>query len=179
VFTRTNDSVFVFDPPLNDRYATAIIDSVKGRFHTARARVFVVSHHHSDHASGARAAFAAGMSAIASAEIADFVRRLGVPSGKKVPSGRRVTAVEDTLAVGSGPSRFVLYHVPTGHARGLMMAYFPEAKLIAEVDLAAGLPSDRRDLFDFVVKRSLAVEKLARMHGEVMPWTTFAKPFLK
>jgi glyoxylase-like metal-dependent hydrolase (beta-lactamase superfamily II) len=179
VFTRTNDSVFVFDPPLNDRYAAAIMDSVKGRFPTARARVFVVSHHHADHVSGARAAFAAGMSAIASAEIADYVRGLGVPSGRKVPGNRRVTAVEDTLAVGSGPSRFVLYHVPTGHARGLMMAYFPEAKLIAEVDLAAGPPSDQRDLYDFVAKRGIAVDKLARMHGDVMPWTSLARRFQK
>jgi hypothetical protein len=60
-----------------------------------------------------------------------------------------------------------------------MMAYFPEAKLIAEVDLAAGLPSDQRDLYDFVVKRSLSVEKLARMHGGVVPWTSFAKQFQK
>ena len=57
------------------------------------------------------------------------------------------------------------------------MAYFPDAKLIAEVDLAAGLPTDQRDLYDFVAKRSLAVEKLARMHGDVLPWATFAKPF--
>jgi hypothetical protein len=87
--------------------------------------------------------------------------------------------VEDTLAVGSGPSRFVLYHVPTGHARGLMMAYFPEAKLIAEVDLAAGPPSDQRDLYDFVAKRGIAVDKLARMHGDVMPWTSLARRFQK
>jgi glyoxylase-like metal-dependent hydrolase (beta-lactamase superfamily II) len=179
VFTRTNDSVFVFDPPMNDRYASAIIDSVKGRFPTARARVFVVSHHHSDHVGGARAAFAAGMSAIASAEIADYVRGLGVAPGKKAPGNRRVAAVEDTLAVGSGPSRFVLYPVPTGHVRGLMMAYFPDAKLIAEVDLAAGPPADQRDLYDFVVKRGLTVEKLARMHGEVLPWATFARRFQK
>jgi glyoxylase-like metal-dependent hydrolase (beta-lactamase superfamily II) len=179
VFTRTNDSVFVFDPPLNDRYASSIIDSVKGRFPNARARVFVVSHHHSDHVSGARAAFAAGMSAIASSEIADYVRGLGLPAGRKPPGNRRVLPVEDTLAVGSGASRFVLYHVPTGHARGLMMAYFPEAKLVAEVDLAAGPPADRRDLYDFVVKRRITVEKLARMHGPVLPWSTFAQPYQK
>lgn len=179
VFARVGDSVFVFDPPLNDRYATAIIDTVKGRFPSARARMFVVSHHHVDHASGARAAFAAGMSAIASAEIADYVRGLGVPAGRKAPNNRRVTAVEDTLAIGTGASRFVLYHVPTSHARGLLIAYFPEAKLISEVDLAAGLPQHQRDLYDFVTKRGIVVEKLARMHGPVTPWANFAQPFQK
>lgn len=179
VFAASNDSVFVFDPPVSDSYATAVLDSVKARLPKARARMFVVSHHHSDHVSGARVAFAAGMTAIASEEIAEFVRGLGVTAGTKAPANRRVVAVRDTVAIGSGASRFVLYHVPTTHARGLVMAYFPEAKLLAEVDLAGGPLQDRRDLHDFVVRRGLVVEKLARMHGPVMPWTTFAQPFQK
>ncbi len=171
VFAQLGDSIIIIDPPIDDAYTKRVLDTIKTAFPKTPVRAFVVTHHHSDHLGGARAAFAAGLRAIAPAEIAEYVRDVG-SEGRKVPS-RKVVSVVDTLAVGTGPSRFVLYHVPTAHARGLLMAYFPEPKLLAEVDLAAGPLTDRRDLFDMIERRGLQVDQLARMHGAVLSWTNF------
>jgi glyoxylase-like metal-dependent hydrolase (beta-lactamase superfamily II) len=173
LFAQLGDSIILVDPPVSDAYTKTVLDSIRARFPATPPRAFVVTHHHSDHLGGARAAFAAGMRAIAPAEIAVYVRNVPVAAGRKSAATRKVTAVTDTLAVGTGPSRFVLYHIPNTHARGLMMAYFPEAKLLAEVDLAGGPLQDRRDLYDFVQNRGLVVDRMARMHWPVSTWSSF------
>lgn len=81
--------------------------------------------------------------------------------------------MDDSLAVGTGAARFVLHRIPSAHARGLLVAWFPEPRLLLEIDLAVGLPSQQRELRDFVRSRSLAVDRLVRYHGQVVPWSSF------
>jgi glyoxylase-like metal-dependent hydrolase (beta-lactamase superfamily II) len=175
VAVQQGDSIIMLEMPVSDEYARAILDSLRARFPRTPVKSFVVSHHHADHLGGVRAAFAAGLRAIVPEEIADYVRQVGLAPGQKSPSSRSVMAVRDTLAVGTGPTRFVLYHVPTSHARGFMLAYFPETKVLAEVDLAAGPAQDREDLFEFAQRRRITIDRLARIHGAVMPWETFVR----
>jgi hypothetical protein len=175
VAVQQGDSIILLETPVSDVYTRAILDTLRTRFPKTPVKAFVVSHHHADHVSGVRTAFNAGLSGIAPVEIADYVRRLGIVAGKDVAATRHLTVVRDTLAVGTGPTRFILYHVPTNHARGLMMAYFPETRVLWEVDLAAGSRQDRRELYDFVQTRKLPIERLARIHGEVSPWETFVR----
>lgn len=171
---RQGDSIIVIDPPLNDELTRGLLDSLRVRFPGQRVKSFIVSHHHWDHLGGARAAFAAGLSAITARENVDLVRRAGLRDGERPSRTRRVTPVDDSLAVGSGASRFVLHRVSSAHARGLLVAWFPEPKLLLEVDLAVGLPWQQRELRDFVQSRGLAVDRLVRYHGQVVSWSSFA-----
>ena len=168
------DSLVLLEAPIGDAFMRVVFDSLRSHFPDKRVKSFVVTHHHWDHTSGVRAAFAAGLTAIVQSENADFVRSIGGVSAS-VAKSRRVRTVDDSLTVGTGPTRFTLYHIPTSHARGLMMAYFPETKLMFEVDLAQGPPNDRQDLYDFITGRGLQVAKFARIHGQVMDWEAFAK----
>src|SRR5262249_32679708 len=155
------------EAPLAASLVRSALDTLRARFPQTPVKAFVVTHHHGDHVSGVSTAFEAGLAAIAPMEIADFIRGLGV-SAKQSPPPRRLTPVRDSMAIGTGDSRFVLYHVPSSHTSALLMAYFPEPKLLFEIDLALGPPSDRQALFDFIRGRQLDVAKLSRFHGPVM-----------
>lgn len=169
------DSIVVIDAPIGDAFMQAALDSLRSRFPRTPVRSFVVSHHHSDHVSGVRAAFAAGLQAVAPARISEFVRRLGTPSGQKPPAGRKVLAVEDSMAVGTGPARFVLYTVPSSHDRALLIAWFPELKLLWDADLIVSAPETRRELYDFVKARDLQPQRLSPGHGRVLTWESFLR----
>ena len=55
------------------------------------------------------------------------------------------------------------------------MAYFPEPKLLFDIDLAAGSPEERQALYNFLRAHHLEVANLSRIHGPVLPWANFTK----
>jgi glyoxylase-like metal-dependent hydrolase (beta-lactamase superfamily II) len=168
------DSIILLEAPVGDQYVRMVLDSLRSHFPGKPVRAFVVTHHHWDHTSGVRAAFAAGLRAIVHADNTEFIRTLG--GAHATPArARAITSVRDSMIVGTGPTRFTLYHIPTGHARGLMMAYFPETKLMFEVDLAQGSPNDRQDLYDFITGHRIEVASFARIHGPLIAWDAFVK----
>lgn len=164
---RLDDGAALIEAPRDDGFVRAVLDSIRGRWPGVPIRTVVVTHHHHDHVGGMGAAFAAGLTALAPAPIVDFVRALG-------PRGARVVAVADSMTVGSGPNRFVLYQVPSPHAGALLMAFFPDHRLLYEVDLAGGPSWDQRALLEFVERKQLPVERMARVHWPVGKWADWA-----
>ncbi len=144
------DSIIVLEAPASPAFVRSMFDSLRMRFPQTPVKAFVVTHHHADHIAGVPAAFDAGLPAIAPAEIAEYVRGLGLSVNEKPARPRRITAIRDSLLVGTGPSRFVLYHVPSAHVSALLMAYFPEPKVLFDIDLAAGSPEDRQGAIRFL-----------------------------
>jgi glyoxylase-like metal-dependent hydrolase (beta-lactamase superfamily II) len=85
-----------------------------------------------------------------------------------------VRSVIDSLPIGSGDGRVVVYTLPTAHAEGMLVAYVPAAKLLFTSDVlspgATLAPAGSRELVAFVRARGLDVGRVAGGHGGVAEW---------
>jgi glyoxylase-like metal-dependent hydrolase (beta-lactamase superfamily II) len=93
-------------------------------------------------------------------------------SGK--PSRSTITGVEDSLVVGTGDARVVVYRLPSAHAEGLLAAYVPSARILFQSDVVNAAPNPpatgSAELVKFVRARGITVERVAGGHGLVLPW---------
>jgi glyoxylase-like metal-dependent hydrolase (beta-lactamase superfamily II) len=174
VAVQQGDSIVVVEAPVSDERMRLVLDTLRARFPNSPAKTFIVTHAHYDHTSGVRAAFDAGLRAVAARDLTEFVRRVGLAPGQQAARARTVTAVDDSLAIGTGDSRFVLHRVPSVHARGLLLAYFPAHKLIVESDLQGlATSTQQHELLDWVRARRLDVERIVGLHGDPVTWEQF------
>ena len=90
------------------------------------------------------------------------------------PSRSTITGLEDTLTIGTGDSRVVLYRLPTAHAEGLLAAYVPSARILFQSDVVNAAPTPPAagsvELVKFVRARGISVRPAAGGHGVVLAW---------
>ena len=176
----------VVEAPLGAARIKAVLDTLRARFPTKPVGLVVNTHHHWDHAGGLRAALAAGVPVVTQASNAAFVR--GIAAARKTVSpdelARRlgparvrapaITAVQDSLVLGSGDGRLVIYRLPTAHVDGMLAAYVPTAHLLFVSDvLSPGptlAPAGSAELVALVRARGIAVDRVAGGHGGVANW---------
>lgn len=175
------DRLVVVEAPLNSARSAAVLDTLRSRFPRKRVGLVVNTHHHWDHAGGLRGYLAAGVPVATHRRNVEFVRGIGTAAktvapdalsrGRAVPA---VTAVGDSLALGSGDSRLVIYRLPSVHGEGILAAYHPAARLLFVADVlspSANLPAaGSREVAALVAARGIAVERVAGAHGGVAPW---------
>lgn len=163
----------------------AVLDTLRSRFPAKRVGLAINTHHHWDHAGGLRTVMAAGIPVVTHARNANFVRSIAAarktvrPDAiSRRPAARAarptITTVEDTLTVGSGDGRIVLYRLPTAHVEGILAAYIPSAKILFQSDVVNAAPTPpaagSAELVRFVKARAIPVERVAGGHGLVLPW---------
>jgi glyoxylase-like metal-dependent hydrolase (beta-lactamase superfamily II) len=171
------------EAPLSAQRMEALLDTLRSRFPGKPVGVAVNTHHHWDHASGLRTVLAANIAVVTHARNVSFVRSIG--SARKTvrpdaisrsgrPSRSTITSVEDTLTIGTGDSRVVLYRLPSAHAEGLLAAYVPSAKVLFQSDVVNAAPNPpapgSAELVKFVRARGISVERVAGGHGVVLAW---------
>jgi glyoxylase-like metal-dependent hydrolase (beta-lactamase superfamily II) len=177
----------VVEAPQTAARTEAVLDTLRARFPGKPVGLVVNTHHHWDHAGGLRAALAAGLPVVTHARNAAFVRgiaaarktvrpdalarRLG-PARVRVPA---ITAVEDSLALGAGDRRIVIYRLPTAHVEGMLAAYVPGTRLLFVSDvLTPGptlAPAGSAEIVALARARGIAVDRVAGGHGGVANWT--------
>jgi glyoxylase-like metal-dependent hydrolase (beta-lactamase superfamily II) len=180
------DSTVLIEVPQSTERVRAILDTLAARFPRSPVRVAVVSHHHWDHAGGVRAALAARLPVVTQEGIVPFIRKVGATRRTIAPDGVERTAarhvvrgMRDSLAIGNGAGRIVLYEVPNSHATGLLAAYLPAAKALFIADIAPqATPVQQRELLAFVRARKLDVQRIAPAHGPVVPFADFERTTL-
>ncbi|HEX7242125.1 MAG TPA: MBL fold metallo-hydrolase [Longimicrobiaceae bacterium] len=168
------DSVVVVEAPQSPQRTRAVLDAVAERFPRAPVRLVVATHHHVDHVGGLREVFDAGIAVAAPERSARYLAGVGL-GGRPAPRPRTVRPVGDSLAVGTGERRMVLYSVPTSHADGMLVAYLPAQRLLFQADLFPGPAELGADLYRFVRTKGLAVDRVAGAHGAVTPWEAFER----
>lgn len=171
----------VVEGPQTSARSRAVLDTLRGRFPNKRVGVMVNTHHHWDHSGGLRGYMAAGIPVVTHARNAAFVRQIAAAPKTVAPDEltrtRQVPAiqtVEDSLTIGSGDSRLVLYRLPTVHVEGMLMAYVPSARVLFTSDvLTPGTPLNPVGSAEMVAAArawGLTVDRFAGGHGGIANW---------
>lgn len=177
----------VVEAPQSRARTQAVFDTLKTRFPGKPIGLVVNTHHHWDHAGGLRTAMAAGYRIVTDQRNVAFVREIAAAQktvapdalsrGKPPPA---IVAVRDSLVIGSGAGRVVLYELPTAHVQGLLAAYVPAARVLFTADVvnppappvALTLPAvGSAELVAFAKARGITVDRYAGAHGIVVNWS--------
>jgi glyoxylase-like metal-dependent hydrolase (beta-lactamase superfamily II) len=176
----------VVEAPQSAARMQAVRDTLRSRFPGKPVGLVVNTHHHWDHAGGLRGSLAAGVPVVTHARNAAFVRgiaaapktvrpdalarRLG-PARVRVPA---ITGVEDSLVLGAGERRVVVYRLPTTHVEGMLAAYVPAVRLLFVSDVLSPGPTlaqtGSAEVLAFARARGVTVDRVAGGHGGVALW---------
>jgi glyoxylase-like metal-dependent hydrolase (beta-lactamase superfamily II) len=175
------NALVVVEAPQSATRFQAVLDTLRSRFPDKRVRLVVNTHHHWDHSGGLRTALAAGLPVLTHARNAAFVRGIGTAAKTVAPDTlsrtRRVPAVQvvaDSVVVGRGDGRVVVYALATAHVEGMLAAFVPGAGVLFTSDIfAPGTPAAAAGgalLVDFARAHGLTVRTVAGGHGAAAPW---------
>ena len=172
------------EAPQNRVRMSAVFDTLRSRFAGKPVQALVNTHHHWDHSGGLRETMARGIPIITHVRNVSFVR--GVASAPKTVAPDALTrmrrlpyvrSVRDTLTIGSGASRVVLYALPTAHVEGMLAAYVPSAGVLFTSDVVSpGAPSaplpalGSRELDRLASARGITPRRYAGGHGRLVEW---------
>lgn len=176
----------VVEAPLGAARMQAVLDTLRARFPAKAVGLVVNTHHHWDHSGGLRAVLAAGVPVVTQTSNAAFVRGIAAARKTVAPDelARRlgparvrppaITAVEDSLVLGSGDGRVVIYRLPTVHVQGMLAAYVPAARLLFVSDVLSPGPTlaplGSAELVALARARGITVDRVAGGHGGVANW---------
>ena len=171
----------VIEAPQNAARSRAVLDTLRSRFPSKRVGLAVNTHHHWDHAGGLREYMASGIPVAAHRRNVAFVREIGsatktvasdaISRGRAAPP---ITSVGDSLTLGTGDSRVVLYRLPSAHAEGILAAYVPSARILFVADVLSPGPTlpalGSQEIVALGTSRSLAIDRVVGAHGGIAPW---------
>jgi glyoxylase-like metal-dependent hydrolase (beta-lactamase superfamily II) len=179
--------LIVVEAPLGAQRMEAVFDTLRSQFPGKPVAVVINTHHHWDHASGLRTVLAANVPIITHARNLSYVRSIAAARKTVRPdalsrrgrSRSAITAVEDSLTIGSGDTRVVVYRLPSAHVEGLLAVYVPSSGILFQSDVVSAAPAPpaagSAELVKFVQARGIAIERVAGGHGAVVPWTDIVR----
>jgi hypothetical protein len=173
------DGVIIFEAHISAAYLHEVIAEARRRWPSAPIKALVMTSDPWAHLGGVREAMALNVPIYVHANSVPFLRRLAasphtMPPDALAKSQRtpRLIPVRSKTVLGSGENRIELYPVGGPYAERMLMAYFPERRLLYGADLvfmnrsADGNPASgftetpAADLRAAVVRERLQVEML-------------------
>ena len=197
LFVAFEDHAVVVEAPESDvpsGIAAQVIDAVRETLPGLPIRYVVLTHHHGDHASGARTFLAEGTTVVTTPGNAAFVERLAAAPFTlepdvlaENPRPVRIELVEGGHRVLTDASRRVeLYDVgPIPHAEEMLVVYLPEERILYQSDLFNPVTpdgpepigyddpwhgvdaEDTRALLAFIRAEGLEVDRIVGSHGRI------------
>ena len=192
LFVDFNDHVFVMEAPGNDRVSLQAIEQIKKTIPNKPIKYVAVTHHHDDHAGGIRSYIAEGSTLIITPGEQEFFKKVSnvrfsadpdtltrnwrEPKFEPIQNGKRVltdgTLTVEIYDIGSGP-----------HAEGMLVAYFPEQKMIYQGDLLNRPPNGDYPIandtsahfLNWIDTKKLAVDVTIPVHGTPTTMVEFRK----
>jgi len=180
----------VFDAPIGEQLSEWMIRASKQRYPGKPIGFLMLTHHHWDHASGARTYVAEGATVIVGKGNKEhFVRMFSAPGAAlndrlhRSPRKAEIIEVSDKYTLKDGKREIGVYSIDTAHSTGTLIAYIPDAKLGFVTDLWSpgrdplpAKPSQNMiDLVNGVKRHGLNPEKFAAGHGTTGDYAPLAK----
>jgi len=160
----------------------------------------VNTHHHFDHSGGLRTYVHEGARPVAHREIIPFYYYAVMERQPRTLEPDRLSLYppdefqetfvleevqDDKFTISDGRRIMDLYHVEGNpHALGMLMVHLPQERILIEADLFTppapnapypGKPSAASmSLHNNVQRLKLQVDRIAPLHGRVIPWSEFA-----
>lgn len=179
----------VFDAPFHERFSEWMIQASKKRYGGKPVKYLIQSHHHWDHASGARTYVAEGATVIAGKGAKEHYARMFSASNAGLndrlhrnPRKASIIEVQDKYVLKDGKREVHAYLIESAHSVATLLSYVPDAKLGFIVDIwstTAPLPpkptAGHREVVAGVKKWGLTPELFAHGHGSPAPYSQLAK----
>jgi len=196
------DHMAIVDAPDEER-TIAMIAKARELRPNKPVTTLILTHHHSDHTSGVRAAVSEGVTTLVAhrsihAFLQEILRRPHtiVPDAlAKKPQAKAVNIVDvdDQLVLKDSAMTVNLYYVlDLPHASTMLMVYFPTGRILTDADLY--FPDDRRtltadepgghaaftqNLLSNITYRRLQVDFMMPIHGRFVPYSEFVEAAIR
>jgi hypothetical protein len=187
------DGVVVFEAHISGQYLRDVIDEAHRRWPGSPIKAIVMTSDPWAHIGGVREAIALGIPIYVQAGSVPFLTRVAkMPHTlepdllAKQPKAPRFMPVSAKTMIGKGENRIELYPVGGPYGERMLMAYFPDAKLLYGADLVfpnravTGQPgpgyfeTSLVDLRNAVDREKLAVDTLFCVQNyQPIPWSDF------
>jgi glyoxylase-like metal-dependent hydrolase (beta-lactamase superfamily II) len=197
VVVEFQDYMAVIEAPLNEERSLAVIEEATNLVPNKPIRFIVNTHHHWDHLGGVRTYVHEGATVITHegnhAYYQEVLRarpwtlepdRYSLYPLEEWSEGYVFETVREKYILGDETRIVELHHVQDlDHVAGMLIAYFPEEKLVVEADLytppipgaaAPATPSASNRTFNENLQRlNLDVETIVPIHGRPGPMSAF------
>ncbi len=184
VIVNFKDYVVVIEAPLDEARSDAVIGEVKKLYYNKPIRYLINTHAHFDHAGGIRTYAAEGAAILTYGMNKPYYEKtFALPRtlepDKLLKSKKKaaIEAVGEKRVLTDGAHTIELYHVPSGHNDGMLIAYLPKEKLLVEADLytpgAVNAPTPDPlnpytvSLVENLNRLKLDYEKILPLHGRI------------
>jgi hypothetical protein len=194
---KQSDGVVIFEAHISAQYLHDVIDEARRRWPGSPIKALVMTSDPWAHLGGVREAMALGIPIYVSAGSVPFLTGLAKSphamapdSLARVPRAPRFVPVSGKTVIGNGENRIELYPVGGPYAERMLMAYFPDHKLLYGADLvfrnrgADGQPTTgfletpATDLRRAVARERLDVDTLFWVQNSPpIAWKMFAGAF--
>jgi glyoxylase-like metal-dependent hydrolase (beta-lactamase superfamily II) len=190
VLVEFKDHLALIESPQNEIRTLAVIAKARELRPDKPLTQLISTHHHFDHSGGIRAAVSEGLTIIAHAGSADHYRdavakpHTVMPDAlTRNPKPLKIEVVQDQMVLDDGTMTVNLYRMDgSPHADTLLMAYFPKERVLVEADVfspGAAVDPFAANLMDNIRKRNLRVDRIAPLHGKVVPYSELVKAVQK
>jgi len=179
------DYLVVFDAPINAWQSRFTIDAAKAKYPGKPVKYLVLTHHHTDHAGGARTYVAEGATVIVpSPDKAFFERVFQAPHAvipdelQKNPRPATIVEVADQMTLQDDGGEIRLFNIANPHVEGMLIAYIVDANLVWVTDMYSPARDQRKspgsvNLFEKLRQLGIRPTLLAGGHGGTASYAEF------
>jgi glyoxylase-like metal-dependent hydrolase (beta-lactamase superfamily II) len=184
-----SDHLIIVDAPVTDAQSAWVMKATKERFPGKPIRWVVLTHHHMDHAGGVRGLLVDGATLVVGQGAHDHFRRVLAAPITRNPdlmkpmdfSRTPILEVPQSHHMSDGRRDVMVYVMDNPHAKGMLMAWVPDAKLGYVTDIwTPGPPLPAKpnpgllSVVGTVKKIGIQPERFAGGHGSVAPYGQLA-----
>ena len=179
------DYLVVFDAPINEWQSRFTIDAAKAKYPGKPVKYLVLTHHHTDHAGGARAYVAEGATVIVPRpDRAFFEQVFKAPHAviadelQKNPKPATVIEVADRMALRDESGEIRLYNVANPHVEGMLIGHIVNDDLVWVTDMYSPARDQRKtpgavNLYEALKQLAISPARLAGGHGGTASYAEF------
>src|SRR3954463_12408710 len=185
-----SDHLVMVDAPVSDGQSLWVVNQASQRFPGKPIRWLVLTHHHMDHAGGVRGVLAQGAVLVVGQGARQHYQRVLAAPMQRNPDMKpmdfskvQILEVPESHVMSDSTGRQVIaYAMENPHAKGMLMAYVPHAKLGFVTDIwTPGIPLPEKPnaglaaVVNTVKRAGIQPEPFAGGPGSIAPYDGLAK----